>query len=741
MPPRKPLSSRAQAPRSNPDATQKSQSPFPPEEPLEGSPADEGEDSSALDELEDAEGFEPPDDVSDEAFEDEDFDDEDFDAPEDDDQDDDAPALGDDEVAGTMHLDDDEDRVEPTDDPDLDGAPGAAIPPRSRTATRIAAMEAVEEEHEALADTTRAGRPVKLELTAGPDAGQSHKFNGVRMVVGRVVGCDIRLTDQSVSRRHLELVGSEAGVLLRDLGSGNGTKVNGERVTERLLEHGDEVALGKTRFRVIDELTALKEAVQQPVMPPDEVGDEEAAEEASSTESSDVGEPSEPSRGPPSSGSVAQAPAGPPELPIPSVIQERPRTHVWFARFRALPPKQRIVVAGALVLVVAAFVALARFGPWAPNPARIEAQTMLVEAKAALEQKSYAEAMRLAEQAERQFPGIDLEGVRKRARELLAAQKAFESVRALAASGQLDQARDELAQLHLARLGTDEDRAALAAELDTRQREQLRAQVRAALAEGDLEGAASLSAALPQAEQDQLRADFDQARVALERQRREEEARLKDSQKSQRQRARAQKQVQVDALFAGVARKFHAGEYERAAVECDRVADEHRGNEEVRLRAKELKVLIPGFGRNFEDGHRKFRAGQLVSAAKPLKRAKELYEQIGFPGALGSQIDEELLASSIAAGKEALHRDELAVAAGHFRQAAALDAKDARTSEGLERLRERAEKAMEDATAVASSNPRAAMQKLKAVLAAVAPGTPLYRRARAQLDALEKANP
>jgi hypothetical protein len=67
--------------------------------------------------------------------------------------------------------------------------------------------------------------------------------------IGRLPECEIKLDDPNVSRRHAELAPSGDSFLVRDLGSTNGTKVNGIRVTERLLEDGDEVVLGNTRLR------------------------------------------------------------------------------------------------------------------------------------------------------------------------------------------------------------------------------------------------------------------------------------------------------------------------------------------------------------------------------------------------------------------------------------------------------------------------------------------------------------
>lgn len=68
--------------------------------------------------------------------------------------------------------------------------------------------------------------------------------------VGRSEECDIFLLDPSVSRRHAVVAIEGGAPIVRDVGSTNGTLVNGERVKERQLAEGDEVTFGKTTLRL-----------------------------------------------------------------------------------------------------------------------------------------------------------------------------------------------------------------------------------------------------------------------------------------------------------------------------------------------------------------------------------------------------------------------------------------------------------------------------------------------------------
>jgi hypothetical protein len=68
------------------------------------------------------------------------------------------------------------------------------------------------------------------------------------LVIGRLPECGVVLADSNVSRRHAELRRSGDSVMLTDLGSTNGTRVNGAPIRERILASGDEVSVGSTRL-------------------------------------------------------------------------------------------------------------------------------------------------------------------------------------------------------------------------------------------------------------------------------------------------------------------------------------------------------------------------------------------------------------------------------------------------------------------------------------------------------------
>lgn len=69
-------------------------------------------------------------------------------------------------------------------------------------------------------------------------------------LVGRDDGCDIRLAYKSISKLHCVIVKTDGLLLLRDLGSTNGTRVNGQRVRRAALLPNDELAFASRKYVV-----------------------------------------------------------------------------------------------------------------------------------------------------------------------------------------------------------------------------------------------------------------------------------------------------------------------------------------------------------------------------------------------------------------------------------------------------------------------------------------------------------
>jgi pSer/pThr/pTyr-binding forkhead associated (FHA) protein len=72
------------------------------------------------------------------------------------------------------------------------------------------------------------------------------------LIVGRDPTCDVRIDSPWISRRHCCLTEVDGEVLVRDLGSINGTWINGRRVESGRLRAGDELSIATFSFSVVD---------------------------------------------------------------------------------------------------------------------------------------------------------------------------------------------------------------------------------------------------------------------------------------------------------------------------------------------------------------------------------------------------------------------------------------------------------------------------------------------------------
>lgn len=97
--------------------------------------------------------------------------------------------------------------------------------------------------------TKRRLRRSRLLVVAGPDKGKELVIERERVTVGRSLVCDLVLGDKAVSGSHFEVEASEAGVLVRDLGSTNGTWCGELRVKEAWLKPGLVIRAGQSQLR------------------------------------------------------------------------------------------------------------------------------------------------------------------------------------------------------------------------------------------------------------------------------------------------------------------------------------------------------------------------------------------------------------------------------------------------------------------------------------------------------------
>ena len=83
--------------------------------------------------------------------------------------------------------------------------------------------------------------------------GRRHTLARARTVVGRGSDADITIADAGSSRKHIEILWDGERAMMRDLGSTNGTKVNGQKLREAALPSDTTITIGRTDlvFRIV----------------------------------------------------------------------------------------------------------------------------------------------------------------------------------------------------------------------------------------------------------------------------------------------------------------------------------------------------------------------------------------------------------------------------------------------------------------------------------------------------------
>jgi pSer/pThr/pTyr-binding forkhead associated (FHA) protein len=118
-----------------------------------------------------------------------------------------------------------------------------------------------------------AGQSFQLVMRSGPAPGEAFSLQNPLITIGRDPASDITINDAEVSRQHARLTLQSGGYVLEDLGSTNGTFVNGQRLMgPRVLKPGEVISIGEhitLSFEVVgfdsDATVASSSARQQPV--------------------------------------------------------------------------------------------------------------------------------------------------------------------------------------------------------------------------------------------------------------------------------------------------------------------------------------------------------------------------------------------------------------------------------------------------------------------------------------------
>jgi tetratricopeptide (TPR) repeat protein len=253
---------------------------------------------------------------------------------------------------------------------------------------------------------------------------------------------------------------------------------------------------------------------------------------------------------------------------------------------------------------------------------------------------------------------------------------------------------------------------------------------------GDFDAASDAMRLLPRAQQAAIGEKIEAGRASYEEAERQKRVKIQvGAQATQKAREAARKQ-QVVLAFAEVQRKFNGEDWKRAADECDRVFAQHSGDAEIRKKAKELQKQILEFGQAYDEGSKKYRAGQIAAAAKPLAKARTLYSKMGFTSAVDGSLREMLSQAALLAGEDSLARGDYAAAAAHFKEAQKMQPSSERAKRGLERVVAKAEDLFGMAYSLKPIDPKEALRYFNLIVEITPRGSHWNERAKNQINAM-----
>ena len=178
--------------------------------------------------------------------------------------------------------------------------------------------------------------PLTLKVYKGNELIASKDYDRDLIKIGRLSSAHLCLEDEKVSRIHAVIdVGQDGAMFVTDMGSVEGTYINGKRVTKSPLTFGDQIKVGATIIHVQETARDLAQAAQEGELPP-------AGEEAPSLDM--AGYTPEPAAPSPSRGRAAAVPPPPPpeEVPAPADASFAPtEQHVVVSAAAAAPVRVR----------------------------------------------------------------------------------------------------------------------------------------------------------------------------------------------------------------------------------------------------------------------------------------------------------------------------------------------------------------------------------------------------------------
>ncbi len=574
----------------------------------------------------------------------------------------------------------------------------------------------------------QASASLMLKVVAGADLGRQIPIGAAGMLIGRGDGCDFQLQDGAASRRHAELAWTARGLLLRDLGSGNGTKVNDQRIaSDSLIQEGDLITIGLTVIEVVDPLKSSA-ALARRRPPPrgalafDEEGDEEELD----------------------GGVDAQ-------IALRRKVK-KPPFQLLLEKLSQLTRRQRIAVGGVFLGIAVVMSGTSLIQTHLENKRQLEIQRRqeaeaqreqqydlaLRDGKKAIHDHRPSDALEKFQEAIALFPdrARDLDRFIATAERDQKAEVQFKKVKALQAAGRFDEALAGLREVD-SFSSISELVPPLQQEIEKERLEAQKKEIRQLLEEREIDAAREKIAALPNLEMpiflDLLEEAAKQAKLEEASSARQARQREQDRKRQAQLRRASEVRQAIDPIVAKIDRADFKGA-QRALDKFNTRGKPPHVVSKINL----LRKTLPKFQKDYTQGNSQYLGKNYERAAEPLARAWKSWKAMGIEGKLGDKIYAQAAESLENKGRMAMQRKDYVAAGKAFKETLKFNRNSKVASNGLNEIIRKAQDIYLQGYTEMRSNPARARQLFDQVISMTPSDSEVNRNAKNRKRELER---
>lgn len=582
---------------------------------------------------------------------------------------------------------------------------------------------------------TQAFTSLQLAVVEGADVGRVFPLGTSGILIGRGDGCDFQLKDGAASRRHAELAWTPRGVILRDLGSGNGTKVNDQRIppeSDFLIQEGDLITIGLTVIQLVD---SIKRAT------------------ASIPDNRTL------ARRPPPRGSTAFDDDDDEldEAGVEARIALRHKSkktplQLLLSRLSQASRRQKLIVGGIFVFIFLVLSGKSVLTTHLENKRQEELQRRqeaeaqreqqydlaLRDGKKAIHDRRPSDALEKFQEALAIFPdrAKDLDRYITTAERDQKAEIQFKKVKSLQADGRFDEALAGLQEID-AFSSISELVQPLREEIEKQRLEADKKEIRRLLEEREIEAAREKITALPNLEiplfLDLLEEAAKQAKIEEAASARQARAREQDRKRQAQQRRLAE----VTQAIAPIVAKIDRADFKGAQKDLDKFNTRGKPPHVV-SKINSMRKTLPKLQKDYTLGNSQYLGKNYEKAADPLARAWNTWRSMGITGKLGDKIYAQAGESLENKGRMAMQRKDYVAAGRAFKETLKFNRNSKVARNGLNEIIRKAQDIYLQGYTEMRANPIRARQLFDQVISMTPSDTEVNRNAQNRKRELEK---